>query len=1162
MGTFFVPSAVLRAVRRIVSPALLALASMIVSTQPAWAQAQLAVNGASSQAATVAVVGSTATVSITNGPGNATDWIGLYAVNTSDFRYLDWRYMNNTQTAPATGQTSGTVSFALPSTAGDYEFRLFANDTYQRIAVSGTVTAVPLPTVTSVTPSSANVGEIITIAGTNLRATQSASTVSFNGTTATPVFWSADSIRVPVPSGATTGPLVVTVLGVANSSSFSVTTVAPGTVGGTVTRVTGGSVISGATVEVRQSGTLKSSVTTAANGTYSIANLDPATYEIRVLAAGFSSEVRSATVSANTTSTVNVALSQPGSISGTITQANGTTPIAGAAVTLYLGPVVKASTNTNGAGAYSLTSVAPGSYTVQAASVGSRTTQQGATIVEGANTTANLSLDPAATGSVSYVYDELDRLVAVIDPAGEVATYTYDAVGNLLSIARSGVGPVSISEIAPQAGSVGSPITIYGTGFSTTASSNTVTFNGIAATVTASSATTLATIVPSGATTGSIAVTTPSGSATSTAVFVVTTGPPTITTFSPQIRDATSALTISGTNFDTTPANDRVNLNVHFATPTTASSTSLSLAVPSTATSGRVTVTTVTGTATSTADFFVPPHGYVAANAQSTGRITLGGSQTISIPSAGLFALRVFDGVPGHRVSASFTGVTIASGIAAIYDPYGRTIGSTGLEWYAAQYIDAVPMATAATYTLLVAATGASTGDATLNLYDVVDVSGTIVVGGAAQTTTITTPGQNAAITFSGTAGQRVSLDLTNETIGWLGTCTGVTIKNPDGTPLVSNPCVNTQGAFIDVQTLPATGTYTIAIDPPGSATGSVTLTLYSVPADVSSTIVAGGSAQTVTMGTPGQNASLTFTGTIGQRVSLDLTNETIGWLGTCTGVTIKNPDGAPLVSNPCVNTQGAFIDVQTLPATGTYTITIDPPGNATGSITLTLYDVPADVSSTIVVGGLAQAVTTGTPGQNASLTFTGAIGQRISLDLTNETIGWLGTCTTVTIKKPDGTSLVSNPCVNTQGAFIDVQTLPVTGTYTITIDPPGNAIGSMTLTLYDVPADASGTMVVSGAAQTVAMGTPGQNAGLTFSGTVSQAVSLAITNETIGWLGTCTSVIVKNPDGTTLASNACVNTQGAVIDLQTLPATGTYTVLIDPPGNATGSATVAVTSP
>ena len=41
---------------------------------------------------------------------------------------------------------------------------------------------------------------------------------------------------------------------------------------------------------------------------------------------------------------------------------------------------------------------------------------------------------------VAYLYDDLGRLVRVIDEAGQAATYHYDAVGNLLQITReSGV---------------------------------------------------------------------------------------------------------------------------------------------------------------------------------------------------------------------------------------------------------------------------------------------------------------------------------------------------------------------------------------------------------------------------------------------------------------------------------------------------------------------------------------------------------------------------------------------------------------------------------------------------------------------------------------------------------------------------------------------------
>ena len=89
---------------------------------------------------------------------------------------------------------------------------------------------------------------------------------------------------------------------------------------------------------------------------------------------------------------------------------------------------------------------------------------------------------------VNYVYDELGRLVAVIDGTGASAVYVYDAVGNLTSIGRYTSGTVSILEFTPCNGPNGTTVTIYGTGFGSTPSQNTVTFNGVAATVTSSMA--------------------------------------------------------------------------------------------------------------------------------------------------------------------------------------------------------------------------------------------------------------------------------------------------------------------------------------------------------------------------------------------------------------------------------------------------------------------------------------------------------------------------------------------------------------------------------------------------------------------------------------------------------------------------------------------------
>jgi hypothetical protein len=82
----------------------------------------------------------------------------------------------------------------------------------------------PQPSITSILPNTGPVGTSVTITGLNFGATQSRSTVKFNGTLATPTSWSDTSIVVPVPAGATTGNAIVTVGGVALDGGVFVVT--------------------------------------------------------------------------------------------------------------------------------------------------------------------------------------------------------------------------------------------------------------------------------------------------------------------------------------------------------------------------------------------------------------------------------------------------------------------------------------------------------------------------------------------------------------------------------------------------------------------------------------------------------------------------------------------------------------------------------------------------------------------------------------------------------------------------------------------------------------------------------------------------------------------------------------------------------------------------
>jgi hypothetical protein len=148
----------------------------------------------------------------------------------------------------------------------------------------------------------------------------------------------------------------------------------------------------------------------------------------------------------------------------------------------------------------------------------------------------------------------------------------------------------------------------------------------------------------------------------------------------------------------------------------------------------------------------------------------------------------------------------------------------------------------------------------------------------------------------------------------------------------------------------------------------------------------------------------------------------------------------------------GGFIDVQTLPVTGTYTVVADFYDTAIGSGTLTLYDVPTDVSTSITPGGAPVTITNTTPGQNGKATFSGTANQRVSLNITGVSLtGGYHNWVNVSIKKPDGSTLVSG-VYDSGGGFIGTQTLATTGTYTILVDPWDTATGSVTLTLNIVP--------------------------------------------------------------------------------------------------------------
>ena len=158
----------------------------------------------------------------------------------------------------------------------------------------------------------------------------------------------------------------------------------------------------------------------------------------------------------------------------------------------------------------------------------------------------------------------------------------------------------------------------------------------------------------------------------------------------------------------------------------------------------------------------------------------------------------------------------------------------------------------------------------------------------------------------------------------------------------------------------------------------------------------------------------------------------------------IYKPDGSVLTSINGFLGSSPFIEPQTLPSTGTYSIVVNPQGTGTGSITLTLYNVPADVSGSITIGGSAVSVTTTVPGQNGQLTFSGTSGQQVTVHITGSTMGNVA----VSLLRPGGSTMTTTNSFWASSFNLTTQTLDSTGTFSVRINPPGTSTGTMNVTV------------------------------------------------------------------------------------------------------------------
>ncbi len=241
----------------------------------------------------------------------------------------------------------------------------------------------------------------------------------------------------------------------------------------------------------------------------------------------------------------------------------------------------------------------------------------------------------------------------------------------------------TIASFTPTSGPIGTPVTITGTNFSTVDAENGVTFfNNKPALVSGSSLTTINTSVPTATTTGVIKVTVACVTVSSTGNFTITVGP-TITSFTPTTGSVNTTVTITGTNFSTTPANNLVKFNGTTATVTSSTATSIVTKVPAGATTGTISVTVAGSTGTSTGVFTVPGTINITTQPAATTSVCVGATVTLGTAATGttniIYQWQFSTTLAGTYVSISNTGGYSNVGTATLSI---NTSGNFGAGYY------------------------------------------------------------------------------------------------------------------------------------------------------------------------------------------------------------------------------------------------------------------------------------------------------------------------------------------------------------------------------------------------------------------------------------------------------------------------------------------------
>ncbi len=771
-------------------------------------------------------------------------------------------------------------------------------------------------------------------------------------------------------------------------------------------------------------------------------------------------------------------------------------------------------------------------------------------------------------GAAATVTAATPTALTVTVPAGATSGNVTVTAGGASASAAFTLAPAgpAVTSVSPATAPPTTEVTINGAGFDSTLSNNVVRINGVAAEVFEATPQQLKIRVPLSASSGALEVATPAGTTRMTGDFVI---PPTgvdpehiesVTRIEAGAEPALVRIATAGKValvLVDAPEGRRFSVGL----------TDISL------TSGYLDTDVIDPRGTVVADgsdydpYDVDVSGTRAGDtyqlvidpqhATATGEVRVsvaapvtgeldpaGGGRVAALTSPGQDVRLGFEASRGEAVGLGFTANSVPKYTdVKVFSPSGVAVeNSWSLSSTSSDALRLTNLPETGRYEVALDPSSAAVGSITTT-YSKRHDGGRLDPAGAGSVVDIQRAGQDAELRFDGTAGQAANFGWDGNTIP---EATYVSVLGPDGEVVVDREYVSAEDSGgVDVAALPATGTYRVLVAPREAATGRITIT-YSRRLDAGRLDPAA-AGSVVDIQRLGQDAELTFDGTAGEHTSLGVTDNTFP---SHQYISVFGPTGATLVDREYISSRDTdSLALPALPATGAYRVVVAPAYGVVGRHTLT-YSRRID-AGVLARTGNGSAVNVARPGQDAGARFDAAIGESVSVGVTNNT----STETMyVTVVAPDGTTLVDRRSISRRASdSVDLVNLSAGGTYQIVIGPGSGGTGGFTLTL-STPLDA-GELVVGAAGRAIAVPRAGQDANLRFTGTAGQKLRISYSGDTYP-AGVYVSVV--SPTGGVVVNRRWLRRTNTY-DIPDLPVAGTYSMVVDPDDAGTGQIVFAL---